>query len=47
MSKPDDKIGNDYGEALHPVHSAAVRWSFGLGFAALVALVIVSHLAAN
>jgi hypothetical protein len=44
MSKIDDKLGDETGETLRPANSRMVRWSFGIGFAVLAALAIVSHL---
>lgn len=44
MAKADDKISDDVGETLEPADSRLVRWSFGIGFAVLAALAIVSHL---
>jgi len=46
MSKADDQLGKETGETLHPANSRVVRWSFGIGFAMLMALVVVSHLCA-
>lgn len=43
MPKTDDKF-DDNVETLHPADSRAVRWSFGIGFAMLAALVVVSRL---
>jgi hypothetical protein len=47
MSKHANDLDSDLGEILRPANSRVVRWGFGLGFALLAALVIVSHVVAN
>ena len=44
MPKANDKLSDEAGEPLRPANSRAVRWSFGIGFAVLAALAVVSHL---
>jgi hypothetical protein len=45
MSNADHRLNGDTGETLRPASSPLVRWSFGVGFLVLMALVVVSHLA--
>jgi hypothetical protein len=43
MPNADNRL-NDDSESLRPASSPVVRWSFGIGFVMLLALVIFSHL---
>jgi hypothetical protein len=44
MSKTGDELDSGMEETLWPADSRIVRWSFGVGFAILVMLVVISHL---